>query len=70
MWVPGSVVYLVPAFILVMGLFTSPHMQATHAPERVRNARRERARLSVEALADFAKNFANGDAAGFDRGGR
>ncbi len=35
MWVPGSVVYLVPAFILVMGLFTSPRMQQSTAPRRV-----------------------------------
>lgn len=35
MWVPGSVVYLVPAFILVMGLFTSSRMQTVTAPRRV-----------------------------------
>ena len=39
MWVPGSVVYLVPAFILVMSLFTSPRMQRAVAPERVRSKR-------------------------------
>jgi polyferredoxin len=38
MWVPGSIVYLVPAFVLVMGLFTSPRMQATAAPQRVRSS--------------------------------
>jgi cytochrome c oxidase assembly factor CtaG/ferredoxin len=37
MWVPGSIVYLVPAFILVIGLFTSPRMQAGATPERVRS---------------------------------
>ena len=36
MWVPGSIVYLVPAFVLVMGLFTSSRMQASTAPRRVR----------------------------------
>ncbi len=36
MWVPGSIVFLVPAFVLVMGLFTSPRMQAGTAPQRVR----------------------------------
>ncbi len=36
MWVPGSVVYLIPAFILVMGLFTTPRMQAMTPPQRVR----------------------------------
>ena len=37
MWVPGSVVYLVPAFFLVMGLFTSPRLQAAAAPpQRIR----------------------------------
>ena len=41
MWVPGSVVYLVPAFILVMSLFTSPRMQSVNAPERVRTKLRQ-----------------------------
>jgi len=36
MWVPGSIVYLVPAFVLVMGLFTTSRMQAASAPQRVR----------------------------------
>ncbi len=36
MWVPGSVVYLVPTFVLVMGLFTSERMQSVSAPVRVR----------------------------------
>ena len=35
MWVPGSVVYLVPAFILVMGLFDSSRMQESTEPRRV-----------------------------------
>jgi len=39
MWIPGSVVYLVPAFILVMGLFTSARMETTTAPERVRRTK-------------------------------
>jgi cytochrome c oxidase assembly factor CtaG/polyferredoxin len=39
MWVPGSIVYLVPAFVLVMGLFTTPRMLETAAPQRVRRAR-------------------------------
>jgi cytochrome c oxidase assembly factor CtaG/ferredoxin len=38
MWVPGSVVYLVPAFILVMGLLTTPRMQTTSAAQRVRKS--------------------------------
>jgi cytochrome c oxidase assembly factor CtaG/ferredoxin len=38
MWVPGSIVYLVPAFVLVMGLFTTPRMQAATAPQRVRSS--------------------------------
>ncbi len=41
MWVPGSVVYLVPAFILVMSLFTSPNMRTTVAPERVPRTQRK-----------------------------
>jgi polyferredoxin len=36
MWVPGSIVYLVPAFVLVMGLFTTSRMQTAGAPQRVR----------------------------------
>ncbi len=36
MWVPGSIVFLVPAVVLVMGLFTTPRMQAGTAPRRVR----------------------------------
>ena len=36
MWVPGSAVYLLPAFVLVMGLFTSPGMRVAHVPRRVR----------------------------------
>ncbi len=40
MWVPGSVVYLVPAFILVMSLFTSSRMQYATVPQRVRKAKR------------------------------
>jgi cytochrome c oxidase assembly factor CtaG len=38
MWVPGSIVYLVPAFVLVMGLFTSSRMQAATGPQRVRSS--------------------------------
>ena len=40
MWVPGSVVYLIPAFVLVMGLFTTPRTQTVNAPIRVRNGKR------------------------------
>jgi cytochrome c oxidase assembly factor CtaG/polyferredoxin len=36
MWVPGSVVYLVPVFVLVMGLLSTPRMQLTTPPRRVR----------------------------------
>ena len=36
MWVPGSVVFLVPAFVLVMGIFTTPGMQTMATPQRVR----------------------------------
>jgi cytochrome c oxidase assembly factor CtaG/polyferredoxin len=36
MWVPGSIVYLLPAFVLVMGLFTTSRMQTANAPLRVR----------------------------------
>jgi cytochrome c oxidase assembly factor CtaG len=39
MWIPGSVVYLIPAFVLVMGLFTTPRMQTISAPQRVRSLR-------------------------------
>ncbi len=38
MWVPGSLVYLLPAFTLAMKLFASGPRQDTAARERVRNA--------------------------------
>jgi cytochrome c oxidase assembly factor CtaG len=39
MWVPGSIVYLVPAFVLVVGLFTTPRMRQASAPIRVHRSR-------------------------------
>jgi len=39
MWVPGSIVYLVPAFVLVVGLFTTPQMRQTAPPKRVRSSK-------------------------------
>ncbi len=35
MWVPGSIVYLVPAFVFVMRLFSSERMTQTIVPQRM-----------------------------------
>jgi cytochrome c oxidase assembly factor CtaG/polyferredoxin len=40
MWIPGSVVYLIPAFVLMMGLFTTPRLEPKLPPVRIRRAGR------------------------------
>ena len=51
MWVPGSLVYLLPAFSMAMGLLKSRNLEQSEVRQRVRESRVARRRISWQTLA-------------------